>query len=353
MTSLKNTATITLTAADVIPRERCPVCAGNDLVFYFELIFRGFSIPYQRCRDCDLVFMNPVPNQAWYDRLYGQAFWETKSAKSAPEQTQARQKQLIKELLRTDKLCATLDGAGCGPAPGARLLEIGCAFGLIVSTIAEHYQATPFGVEPSELAAGFAKTLGGVEIIASTIEQLSEMEPDQLMDMIMFSHVMENVVDLSTVFRALDRWLAPNGIVLMETPNSTVKNSTHIYHPFCFSRSSLRQLFGRNGYEIISLQASGRPSSALIPRYLTLVARRQAGAASAKSLPRIDPKSDWVRRLGHGWRQIINRTPLVHLDRVLTSLLYAPDEAAKRRANDLAKAHGSGESGSDGENYQA
>ncbi|SVD94293.1 uncharacterized protein METZ01_LOCUS447147 [marine metagenome] len=30
---------------------------------------------------------------------------------------------------------------------------------------------------------------------------------------------------------------------------------------------------------------------------------------------------------------------MVYLDRVLTSLLYAPDQVAKRRAGDLAKAH--------------
>ena len=347
MTAPTNTTAITLTAADVASHAHCPVCTGDDLVFYVEMMFRGFAIPYQRCRDCDLVLMNPAPNQAWYDRLYGQAFWETKSAKSAPEQTQARQKQLIKELQRTDKLCAVLDAAECAPVPGARLLEIGCAFGLIVSTLARHYQATPFGVEPSELAAGFAKTLGGVEIIAPTIEQLSESEPDQPMDMIMFSHVMENVVDLKTIFRALDRWLTPGGIVLMETPNSTVKNSTHIYHPYCFSRRSLQQLFGRHGYEIVSLQASGRPSSALVPRYLTLIARRKTGADSDSEMspPRVASKSEWDRRWGHGWRQIVNRTPLVYLDRILTGLLYAPNAATKRQADKLAEAHGAGEDG--------
>ncbi len=334
----KNLPAIALTPDDVIPHARCPVCGGNDLLPYFELTFHQITIPYQRCRDCDLVFMNPVPNQDWYDRLYGQAFWETKSAKSALEKTQARQKQLIKELQRTDKLCATLDAAGCSPKPGARLLEIGCAFGLIISSIAEHYQAAAFGVEPSGLAAGFAQTLGGVEIIASTIDQLSEMEPgaDQKMDVILFSHVMENVVDLNKVFKAIDRWLAPDGVVLMETPNSTVQNSTHIYHPYCFSQDSLRRLYGGNGFEIVSLRASGRPSSTLLPRYLTLVARRGTGG---KQTSRSGPNSGFDRRLGHGWRQAIKRTPLVLVDRILTSLLYAPDEAAKRRAGDLAQAH--------------
>ncbi len=336
MTMSGKVAAIALTAADVMPRECCPVCAGNDLVSYFDLVFRGFPIPYQRCRDCDLVFMNPAPSQAWYDRLYGEAFWEIKSANAAAETLQARRKQLIKQLQRTQKLCAVLEAASCAPQPGARILEIGCAFGLIVSTIAERYQATPYGVEPSELAAGFAKTLVGVEVVAPTIAQLGEIVPEQPMDMIMFSHVMENVVDLNTVFTALERWLAPNGIVLLETPNSTAKNSTHIYHPYCFSQYSLRYLFESNGYEIESLEVSGRPSSTLIPRYLTLVARRRA---SEKMPQPAGPKRGWDRCLGHGWCHLINRTPLVHLDRVLTSLLYAPDQAAKRRAGDLAKAH--------------
>ena len=253
----KNAPPIGLTADDVISYDLCPVCSGSDLLPYEKLAFREITIPYQRCRSCDLVFMNPVPNQAWYDRLYGQVFWETKSAKAADDEHQARQKQLIKELQRTDKLCATLDSVGCAPPAGGRILEIGCAFGLIISTIADYYKAQAFGVEPSVLAAEFASTLGGVQVIASNIEQLNETipEPEERIDLILFSHVMENVVDLDIVFAAIDRWLAPNGVVLMETPNSTVQNSTHIYHPYCFSRASLQQLYGSHGYEILSLRA--------------------------------------------------------------------------------------------------
>jgi SAM-dependent methyltransferase len=275
----KNAPAIALGADDVIPRDHCPVCAGGDLEAYEKLTFREITIPYQRCRSCDLVFMNPVPNQAWYDRLYGQAFWETKSAKAAEAVDLARQKQLIKELQRTKKLCATLDAVGCAPPQGGRILEIGCAFGLIISTIADHYQAGAFGVEPSELAAGFAETLGGVKILAPTIEQLNEAGPrpderfdDQpgdktggRMDLILFSHVMENVVDLNIVFEAIEKWLAPGGVVLMETPNSTVQNSTHIYHPYCFSSASLRHLYGKHGFEIASLRASGRRSQGGTP----------------------------------------------------------------------------------------
>ena len=370
MNFAKNAPAIALGADDVIPRDHCPVCAGGDLVAYEKLTFREITIPYQRCRSCDLVFMNPVPNQAWYDRLYGQAFWETKSAKAAEAEDLARQKQLIKELQRTKKLCATLDAVGCAPPQGGRILEIGCAFGLIISTIADHYQARAFGVEPSELAAGFAETLSGVKILAPTIEQLNEAGPrsderfddqpgdktgDQTggrMDLILFSHVMENVVDLNIVFEAIEKWLAPGGVVLMETPNSTVKNSTHIYHPYCFSSASLRHLYGKHGFEIISLHASGRPSSALIPRYLTLVARRGGTTGTAaKSATSANIHGGLDRRIGHGWRQTIKRTPLKYLDRILTGLMYAPDRSARRQAAELARAHGDG--GGNGENHRA
>jgi len=144
------------------------------------------------------------------------------------------------------------------------------------------------------------------------------------------------VVDLNKVFKAVDRWLAPGGVVLMETPNSTVQNSTHIYHPYCFSQASLRQLFGGHDFEIVSLRASGRPSSTLIPRYLTLLAKR--GADGGQATPS-GPNGGFDRRLGHGWREAVKRTPLVLVDRILTSLLYAPGDAAKRRASDLAAAH--------------
>ncbi len=136
MSKPKNIPAIALGADDVIGHDRCPVCGGSDLAEYAELAFHEITIPYQRCRDCDLVFMNPVPNQTWYDRLYGQSFWQTKSAKSSPEQIRALRKHLLKELQRTEKLCAVLDTSKCAPASGARILEIGCAYGLIISSMA-------------------------------------------------------------------------------------------------------------------------------------------------------------------------------------------------------------------------
>ena len=206
---------IGLTSDDVISRDHCPVCGGGDLLQYEKLYFQKIAIPYQRCQSCDLVFMNPVPNQAWYDRIYGHAFRETK----LPE------------------------------------------------------------------AAG--------------------------------------------------RWLVLNGVVLMETPNSTVQNSTHIYHPYCFSRASLQRLYRGHGYEILSIRPTGRPSPVLIPRYLTLTARRNTEIAA----PGTRTYESGGRRLGHCWRRTIRGMPLKNVDSMLTGLLYAPSDAVKRRAAESATAY--------------
>ena len=299
----KKALRIGLTSDDVISRDHCPVCGGGNLLQYEKLVFQEITIPYQRCGSCDLVFMNPVPNQAWHDRLYGHAFWETKSLEAADQEHQARQQQLIKELQRTDKLCATLDSVGCAPPASGRILEISCAFGLIISTIEKLNETIP--------------------------------APEERIDLIVFSHVMENIVDLDIVFAAIDRWLAPNGVVLMETPNSTVQNSTHIYHPYCFSRASLQRLYRGHGYEILSIRSTGRPSSVLIPRYLTLTARRNTEVAA----PGTRTYKSGGRRLGHCWRRTIRGTPLKYVDSMLTGLLYAPSDAVKRCAAELATAY--------------
>ena len=73
----------------------------------------------------------------------------------------------------------------------------------------------------------------------------------------------------------------------------------------------------------------------MIPRYLTLVARRKAGTAA----PKTETNKGGDRRLGHSWRKTIKGTPLKYVDRILTGLLYAPSDAVKRRAAELATAH--------------
>ena len=141
---------------DYLARDACPTCVGRDLVAFATADFNGTTLSYWRCRSCDLVFMNPVPGAPWYRRLYAEEFWETKSLKQSQSAVNRNTKQWRKALLRAEKYIDCLEKAGFEPAPGGRLLEVGCAYGLIVRTLADRWKGLATGVEPSHAAREFA-----------------------------------------------------------------------------------------------------------------------------------------------------------------------------------------------------
>ena len=307
-------APVLLTVADQITLDCCPVCSSSDFVPFRHTDFRGTVVHHQRCRICSHVFMNPRPTQDWYDRLFAEEYWEGRAIKW---ETDAHQNavQWHKQLQRSEHYIAFLSEAGQALPSGARILEIGCAYGLIVKMLAEHFRGVALGVEPSRVAREFARDVIGVDIVAEAFSDIDQWQPQDPVDMILFSHVMEYIADLDHVFRTIHRLVKPGGLVLMETPNIFFRHATHIYHPHCFSKRSLRALFSRYGMDIVALTPLGRIKTLLSPdNYLTLAASLTSSTSPvALSQQRTESRyAGALMKLGQGWFRLSNRFP-VHL----------------------------------------
>ena len=59
-----------LTAADLVHHSGCPVCGSAAVRPFSRTEHNGTQLTHQLCAACGLLFMNPVPTQDWYDRLY-------------------------------------------------------------------------------------------------------------------------------------------------------------------------------------------------------------------------------------------------------------------------------------------
>ncbi|MDZ4243489.1 MAG: methyltransferase domain-containing protein, partial [Candidatus Doudnabacteria bacterium] len=77
---------------------------------------------------------------------------------------------------------------------------------------------------------------------------------DLRFDAIIFSHVLENATDPLQVIRWANSCLSANGVIYIQTPNLLVFDQMNPYHPFIFSRNSLRVLIEKAGlvYEPVS-----------------------------------------------------------------------------------------------------
>ena len=208
---------LALTDLDMRPHSACPACEGEKARPYSRSEYDGRSLVHHLCPDCGLVYMNPYPAQDWYDRLYGGEFWEVKARHKRRALTD-NVPYWTKAFKRADKYTEFLTRHSNGARIG-RLLEIGAAYGIVGRSVGDRLGAEVFAIEPNDAARDFAAQHMGVSIAGKTVRDVAVWAPDKPVDMIVFSHVLENIVDLDGTLADVSRVLRPGGMILIETPN--------------------------------------------------------------------------------------------------------------------------------------
>jgi len=284
------------------------------------------------------MFMNPMPSQAWYNRFYAQEFWEEKSVKSGVEQFELQEDQALKELKRAQIVFRFLSDSKCLPPEGARILEVGCAFGLIGRSIAVRFGGVAFGAEPSDSASAFAKQHVGVDIVARGADDLEHWDPSAPVNLVIFSHVIENIVDPLAVLSQVYRLLGPQGLLYIETPNPVFQRSTSIYHPYIYSARAIKHLVRRAGFDVKVYETNGLPRNSVVPRFQRLVAIKGSKPDSALPPPKPGMISFPLRRraglsfwrLGKAFRQkaMLDETAESLFAEVKKSMREKPDATA-------------------------
>ncbi len=102
-------------------------------------------------------------------------------------------------------------------APDARILELGCATGLMTTLLAGE-ERTVLAVDRSEpyLARLRARALPGVETLLADVETA---EPDGSFDHVLMTNLLHEVGDPATLLQRARGWLAPGGSIHVTLPN--------------------------------------------------------------------------------------------------------------------------------------
>ena len=273
---------VSLADDDLRERSSCPVCQGTAFRFLTTAPFNRRALRYDLCADCGSAVMNPAPSQDWYNAFYAGHFWEHKARKDkTTAETYGRMWR--KALARGRKLTGFLNQAGFAPASDGRVLEIGCGYGIVGGTVARQIGAASLGVEPSIAASAMARAYFGTEIVAAHMDELAERQDLEPFDLIIFSYVLENIVDPDKAMATARTLLRPGGAVLIDTANLSVAPGLGIYHPAAFSRLGLERLLTRHGLRPRAQVKTGAPSSCLRRLYLTVLADLGDDASSAKT----------------------------------------------------------------------
>ncbi len=223
----------------------CPICDARIAVPI--LAVEGVRPPIVRC-GCGLGRFAVTPGEREVESFYPPVYYGAPGAKFHP---------LIEWLVR---MVGTrhVRSLTRGLRPGARILDVGCGRGVLLSVLADHgFEA--HGVEVSEAACWGADPRAQIRIAPRLAEARYEAGH---FDEVIFWHVLEHLPEPRETLEEARRILRPGGRLIVAVPNFASLQAAwakeawfHLdppRHLFHFSASALRALVVRAGFVLQS-----------------------------------------------------------------------------------------------------
>lgn len=199
-----------------------------------------------RCRDCDLVYINPRPPVELIHQGYAEAVDETYVS-----QAEGRLHAFRKIALQISQL---------KDPTGGRLLDVGAAAGFfLVAARKAGWQVE--GIELGTWLAEWARERFDLPIGTTPLQ--AGLFPPASFDVVTLFDVLEHVEDPKQTVRCVREILKDDGLFVLSYPDfgsifaRLLKRHWWFLlsvHLFYFTRQTIRRLLEENGFEVISMQ---------------------------------------------------------------------------------------------------
>ena len=188
----------------------CPVCGSSRNPAVARFIDRSFF----RCQACTMIYeVDFLGRRTEYGQRYFEEEYRAHYGKSYLEDFEN-----IRAVSRGRLDCI----AGCGiRLSGARLLDVGCAYGPFLAASADRGVA-PAGLDVAAPAVDFVTTTLGFEARCMRFEDLDEtgFRPNGSLDLLTMWYVIEHFPELDSVLKRVNRLLRMGGLFAFSTPNA-------------------------------------------------------------------------------------------------------------------------------------
>ena len=242
----------------------CPICEGTNTALYavaedIEYFTSAQKFSYSRCNDCAILFVSPM----LYDRLnaiYPKNYYSF--GPSGPSGLVQKVKQALdRRMFR----------AVTGQIPGATLavLDIGGGSGWLLDAVkASDPRVTATQVVDIDPGAKDAAERAGHRYFLGTVEQF---ESEIKYDLILMLNLIEHVRRPDQVLAKARSLLAPDGLLLIKTPNYDALDARIFRHRswggyhaprhfVLFDRASFARVAKAQGFDVQSFAyAQGAP----------------------------------------------------------------------------------------------
>jgi SAM-dependent methyltransferase len=201
------------------------------------------------CKNCGFVYADNIPSQADFNNYYAvmsKYEFDYKDGLVSNDYIDHFTK-MVKFLIPhiNDK--------------NAKILDIGCSTGALLSILKLHGYSNLSGIDPSPSCVRTVKELYNIEATANNI---SNFNSNEKFDLIILSAVLEHFVDFSSSMKKIQSLLKDQGLLFIEVPDAE-RFDLYIFTPFqqfsiehinYFSQYSIEHLLLMFSFEIIGMQ---------------------------------------------------------------------------------------------------
>ena len=260
-----------MSAPETRTLDHCLACGSVSLArVAMRYEWQGARFPAARCRTCGMLFLRVQPAGSTLARMYSAEYFEQDFRCGRSD---ARSTDELAFRAENDGLLVRFESW----RGEARLLEVGCASGLLLKRARERGWQT-VGVELSAHAVAHARALG-LDVRLGTLNDAAL--PDASFDVAYMGDVLEHVPDCRATLAEVARVLAPGGHVVVRGPITTHSLARRLglalygiagrsivlreppYHLWEFRPGSLARLARVVGFEVVAIEQSkippGRP----------------------------------------------------------------------------------------------
>jgi len=283
----------------------CTLCASNRSALFDQHSFHGRQVINRICVNCGLVYQSPRMTEAETAAFYADEYRLLQEGSTEPTARNVS--------IQNARAASMYDFVQPVLSTISRHLDIGCSMGILLQHFQEAYHNQAVGVEPGDTHRVHACKQGLT--VYATLDDL-EKAGEARFDLISMSHVLEHLSDpVGTLTRLRESFLDPAGWLLLEVPNLYAHDSFEVAHLYAFSPHTLHEVLRKSGFENVKFKKHGRPNSALLPLFLTVLChpaqqpdtrpirrergvalKRRIGMLRRRILAKLFPQRAWLVR---------------------------------------------------------
>lgn len=235
----------------------CNLCGSNNLKELPDKTgFLGLTDPFRivECEECGLMFLNPRPTAADYERYYVEM--PTYDLRQFVERAERRRHLLAQTWDEIERVSGVREG---------RLLEIGCGPGVFMKVGSDRGWDV-CGVEIAQHFMAYAREELGLDVRRGGDLRQAGFDEGEF-DVVYSSHVLEHLLDPCGALVDARRTLKPEGLLVTEVPNQfddimfhllrpwkrhvALRDQLSLNHTYFFTRHVLRRMIETCGFEVV------------------------------------------------------------------------------------------------------